>query len=187
MYALDRDTGHAWWISTEQRPGGVDRAVRRRHRGTCPATFPLWPGRCDRAAQPADLPAPTVTTLSATVVGTGSGEVDRAGQSQRPASGCWVLDVDGGTVVRRDRWPAGTCPTRCWGGPLTVTFSAPPGRRGAASTVDGRGGRAGDGAGHSTAVTGSPACPAIRAAAGGRRGGRDAQLRPGAGGTSRTL
>jgi hypothetical protein len=70
MYALDADSGRAWWASTELHPGTVTgRYVSGRT--PLPVDFPYLAG-VDVAtgrAQPADLPAPLVTATSSRVVG----------------------------------------------------------------------------------------------------------------------
>ncbi|WP_456845483.1 M28 family peptidase [Cellulomonas sp. P5_C6] len=66
MYALDADSGQAWWVSSEVSPSDWTSQFVSEHQDVH-TTFPLlgtgvWTG----AAEPADLPAPEVTTASDT-------------------------------------------------------------------------------------------------------------------------
>jgi hypothetical protein len=124
MYALDADTGEAWWISTEDDPGAWTAAYLDGHQDLS-GTFPLLAGDlATGAAEPADLPAPTLTT-SATDLGNGRRAVTVQVRSQRAAR-LLVLDVagarvTGATVAGRD------VPAEVLGEDrLTVTFHAPP-------------------------------------------------------------
>ncbi len=138
MYALDADTGEAWWISTEDDPGAWTAAYLDRHQDLS-GTFPLLAGDlATGAAEPADLPAPTLTT-SVTDLGNGRREVTVQVRSQRAAR-LLVLDVagarvTGATVAGRD------VPDEVLGEDrLTVTFHAPPdGGVGATFVVEGGG------------------------------------------------
>jgi hypothetical protein len=100
-YALDRDTGTAWWTSTESHPGAyTGRYVGGR--STLPVDFPYLAGKevATGRAQVADLPAPLVTTLSDGVVG-GRRVVSVRVTPQRAGVRLVALDltVDGGTVT----------------------------------------------------------------------------------------
>jgi len=138
MYALDADTGDAWWISTEDDP--VEWTAQYVSRSAdLTDTFPLFPGDVATGeAEPADLPAPTLTT-SVRDLGDGRREVTVQVQSQRAAR-LVVLDVSGAevtdaTVAGRDV-PAGVLGEDR----LTVTFHAPPAEGvGATFVVDGDG------------------------------------------------
>jgi hypothetical protein len=127
-YVLDRDTGQAWWASTESDPG-AHTAQYVDGRGTLPVDLPYLAGK-DVAlgdAQPADLPAPQVTTLSDAVVG-GKREITVRVTSQRPGVRLLGLDlsVDGGTVVRA-QLAGRAVPAEALGSDsLRITFHAPP-------------------------------------------------------------
>jgi len=124
MYALDADTGEAWWISTEDEP--VDWTAQYVDGSTdLTGTFPLFAGDvATGAAEPADLPAPVLST-SVRDLGDGRREVTVEVQSQRAAR-LVVLDVSGATVT--DATVAGRdVPGSVLGEDrLTVTFHAPP-------------------------------------------------------------
>jgi MFS family permease len=69
MYALDADSGKAWWVSSEVKPSGWTSQYVSGHEDVA-STFPLlgdgvWTGK----AEAADLPAPEVTTDSDTTSG----------------------------------------------------------------------------------------------------------------------
>jgi hypothetical protein len=127
-YALDRDTGKAWWASTESHPGAyTGRYVGGR--STLPVDFPYLAGKdvATGPAQVADLPAPLVTTLSDGVVG-GKRVVTVRVTPQRAGVRLVALDltVDGGTVIRaqaggRDVPAASLGKDHLW-----FTFHAPP-------------------------------------------------------------
>jgi hypothetical protein len=127
-YAMDRDTGQAWWASTERAPGTYTSQYVD-HRGTLPVDLPYLAGQEMELgdAQPADLPAPTVTPVSDTVVG-GKRRIIVRVTPQRPGVRLLGLDlhVDGGTVVRAQLagWDV---PDEALGGDsLRITFHAPP-------------------------------------------------------------
>jgi hypothetical protein len=97
---LDRDTGQASWVSTERTPGAWT-ADFVGSRFALPADYPylggdVWSGR----AEPADLAAADVETVSDTVLG-GRRELTVRVTPQRPGVRMLVLDlrVEGGTVV----------------------------------------------------------------------------------------
>jgi hypothetical protein len=127
-YALDRVTGQAWWASTERSPGEYTSQYVD-GRGTLPLDLPYLAGKemALGAAQPADLPAPQVTTLSDTVVG-GKREITVQVTPQRPGVRLLAVDlsVDGGTVTRA-RMAGRAVPDDAVGGDsLRITFHAPP-------------------------------------------------------------
>ncbi|MEV0563989.1 M28 family peptidase [Dactylosporangium sp. NPDC050588] len=70
MYALDRDTGTAQWVSLEQSPGAWTSRYVRDHR-SLDELFPVLPaGELSTGpAEAAPLPAPTATVLSDTTTG----------------------------------------------------------------------------------------------------------------------
>jgi hypothetical protein len=124
MYALDADSGEAWWISTEDDPVGWTAAYLDGHEDLS-GTFPLLAGDLGTgAAEPADLPAPTLTT-SATDLGDGRREVTLQVGSRRAAR-LLVLDVAGarvaGATVAGRAVPDGVLGEDR----LSVTFHAPP-------------------------------------------------------------
>jgi hypothetical protein len=126
-YALDRDTGEAWWASTEANPGAYT-AQYVDHRGTLPIDLPYLAGK-EMAlgdAQPAGLPAPEVTTVSDTVVG-GKRQIIVRVTPKRPGVRLLGLDlkVDGGTVVRA-QMAGRAVPDEALGeDSLRLTFHAP--------------------------------------------------------------
>jgi len=127
-YALDRDTGQAWWASTESSPGTYTAQYVGR-RGRLPIDLPYLAGK-EMAlgdAQPADLPAPQVTTLSDDVVG-GKRQITVKVTPQRSGVRLVALDlgVDGGTVTRA-QLAGRAVPEEALGGEsLRITFHAPP-------------------------------------------------------------
>ena len=127
-YVLDRDTGQAWWASTERRPGAyTSRYVG--DRGTLPIDLPYLAGQevALGDAQPADLPAPAVETVSDDVVG-GKRQLTVRVTSRRPGVRLLALElsVDGGTVVRA-QLAGRDVPDEALGGKsLRITFHAPP-------------------------------------------------------------
>ena len=127
-YALDRDTGSAWWASTETHPG----AYTGRYVGgaaTLPVDFPYLAGKVlsTGSAQVADLPAPVVTPVSDAVVG-GKRVLTVRVTPQRAGVRLLALDlrVDGGTITRA--LAAGRdVPEEALGTDhLEFTFHAPP-------------------------------------------------------------
>ena len=141
-YALDRDSGQAWWASTETSPGEyTSRYVDGR--GSLPVDFPYLVGK-DLAigqAQPADLPAPAVTTVSDAIVG-GKRQITVRVTPQRPGVRLLALDlgVDGGTVTRAQAAGRAVPDAALGQVHLMVTFHAPPADGLQASfTVDGDG------------------------------------------------
>ena len=128
MYALDTGSGQAWWASTEDEPGTyTGRYVSSR--GRLPADFPYLAGAdvVSGPAEPADLAAPTVETVSDGVVGENR-EITVRVTPQRAGVRLLALElsVDGGTVVRgrvagRPVAEGALGEDRLW-----VTFHAPP-------------------------------------------------------------
>ena len=180
-YALDRDTGQAWWASTESSPGAYTAQYVGR-RGTLPLDLPYLAGK-EMAlgdAQPADLPAPQVTTVSDDVVG-GRRQITVRVTPQRSGVRLLGLDlsVDGGTVVRA-QLAGRAVPDEALGSDSPAHhLPRAPGRR-SAGHLHRRRRRAGRPAGHRWQRR--PGRPTrLPAAAGRRRRGRYAQLRPGAG------
>jgi hypothetical protein len=128
VYALDGDTGQAWWASTEADPGAYTaRYVEGRE--TLPVDFPYLAGKdvATGPAEAADLPAPEVTPVSDGLVG-GKRQITVRVTPQRPGVRLLVLDlsVDGGTVTGAQA--AGrTVPDAALGEDhLWITFHAPP-------------------------------------------------------------
>lgn len=124
MYALDADRGDAWWISTEDDPVDWTAQYLDGH-ADLSDTFPVFAGDVATGeAEPADLPAPTLTA-SSTSLGDGRRALTVQVDSQRAAR-MLVLDVSGArvmgaTVAGRDV-PADVLREDR----LTVTFHAPP-------------------------------------------------------------
>jgi hypothetical protein len=126
-YALDRDTGKAWWASTESHPGAyTGRYVGGRP--TVPVDFPYLAGTdvASGPAQVADLPAPLVT-LSDAVVG-GRRVITVRVTPQRAGVRLVALDltVDGGTVTRAQAGGRDVPADALGKDRLRFTFHAPP-------------------------------------------------------------
>jgi hypothetical protein len=128
VYALDADTGTAWWASTEENPGEyTSRYVD--DRGGLPVDFPYLAGRdvAFGAAEAADLPAPAVTGIAQRAAGERR-EFAFTVTPQR--AGVRLLSVEitveNGTVVR-GRAGGRAVPQQALGEQsLTITFHAPP-------------------------------------------------------------
>jgi hypothetical protein len=102
VYALDADSGRAWWASTEDAPGSYTaRYVTGRE--PLPLDYPYLTGTevATGPAEVADLPAPAVEIVSDAVLG-GHRELTVRVTPQRPGVRLLVLDltVEGGTVTR---------------------------------------------------------------------------------------
>ncbi|MET0764562.1 MAG: M20/M25/M40 family metallo-hydrolase [Blastococcus sp.] len=128
VYALDRDSGQAWWASTEDQPGEyTSRYVDGRE--ALPADFPYLSG-ADVATGPAevaDLPAPAVEVISDRPAAEGR-EITFRVTPQRDDVRLLVLDVrtDGGTVAAA-RVAGRSVPEVALGEDrLWLTFHAPP-------------------------------------------------------------
>ncbi len=121
MYALDADTGEAWWVSTEVHPQDWTQAYLDGEQADLSEAFPVLPeGAATGPAEVADLPAPEVTATR------DGDEVTVRLESRRDARLvvlrlAGVDSVDGATVLGRD------VPTESLGADhLTVTVHAPP-------------------------------------------------------------
>jgi hypothetical protein len=127
-YVLDRDTGQAWWASTESHPGAYTSQYVD-GRGTLPVDLPYLAGQevALGDAQPADLPAPQVTTVSDGVVG-GKRQITVRVTPQRSGVRLLGLDlsVDGGTVVGAQLAGRAVPDEALGGDSLRITFHAPP-------------------------------------------------------------
>jgi hypothetical protein len=142
VYALDHDSGQAWWVSTEQDPGEyTSRYVDGRR--PLPTDFPYLRG-ADVATGPAevaDLPAPELEVLSVREAGDAR-ELTLRLAPRRDGVRLLVLDVrtDGGTVTSA-RVAGRSVPAVALGQErLWLTFHAPPeGGLQAAVTVEGGG------------------------------------------------
>ncbi|HEY0401714.1 MAG TPA: M28 family peptidase [Blastococcus sp.] len=142
VYALDGDTGRAWWASTEADPGAYTaRYVDGRE--TLPVDFPYLAGKdvATGPAEAADLPAPAVAVVSDGLTG-GKRQITVRITPQRPGVRLLVLDlsVDRGTVTAAQAGGR-TVPDAALGEDhLWITFHAPPvGGLQATFTVDGDG------------------------------------------------
>jgi hypothetical protein len=143
VYALDGDSGRAWWASTETSPGAYTGRYVDAHQAL-PVDFPYLTGVdiTTGPAEVADLPAPEVTPVSDTVVG-GLRQITVRVTPQRPGVRLLVLDlrVDGGTVTA-GRAAGRSVPEEALGQDhLWITFHAPPASGGLQATfaVDGDG------------------------------------------------
>jgi hypothetical protein len=127
-YVLDRDTGQAWWASTERSPGDYT-AQYVDSRGTLPVDLPYLAGHevALGDAEPADLPPPQVTTVSDSVVG-GKRQIIVRVTPQRPGVRLLGLElrVDGGTVVRAQLAGRAVPDEALGSDSLRITFHAPP-------------------------------------------------------------
>ena len=128
VYALDADTGQAWWASTEADPGEyTSRYVD--DRGELPVDFPYLTGRevATGPAQVADLPAPAVDAITERE----AGDLHEYAFTVTPQrAGVRLLTVEvtvpDGTVVRA-RAGGRAVPDEALGEDrLTITFHAPP-------------------------------------------------------------
>jgi hypothetical protein len=142
VYALDADAGRAWWATREAEPGEYT-ARYVNGRGPLPVEFPYLAGQdiTTGPAEPAVLPAATVTRLSDDVV-SGRRRLTVRVEPQRPGVRLVVLDlsVDGGSVVRAQIAGRAVPEEALRRDSLTVTFSAPPaGGLQATFVVDGDG------------------------------------------------
>jgi hypothetical protein len=128
VYALDRDSGQAWWASTEEEPG----AYTARYvdgRKPLPVDFPYLTGSdvATGPAEDADLPAPRVEVTSDRSSGS-EREITFRVTPQRDDVRLLVLDVrtDGGTVTAA-RVAGRAVPDVALGEKrLWLTFHAPP-------------------------------------------------------------
>jgi hypothetical protein len=128
VYALDADSGQAWWATTEENPGEyTSRYVDGR--GRLPVDFPYLTGRdvAFGAADAADLPAPAVTAITQRKAAD-SREFSFTVTPQRAGVRLVTVEitVDGGSVVRA-RAGGRAVPDEALGEEsLTITFHAPP-------------------------------------------------------------
>ena len=142
VYALDRDTGQAWWASTESHPGAyTSQYVDGRE--TLPVDLPYLAGLEVAAgpAQVADLPAPEVATVSDELVG-GKRQITVRVTPQRSGVRLLALDlsIDGGTVTGAQAAGRGVPAAARGEDHLAITFHAPPeGGLQAGFTVEGDG------------------------------------------------
>lgn len=142
VYALDSDTGQAWWASTEDTPGAFTaRYVEGRE--PLPADYPYLTGEdvATGPAEAADLPAPEVEVVSDAEVG-GQRQITVRVTTQRPGVRLLVLDVgvDGGTVTRGQVAGRAVPEVALGEDRLWITFHAPPaGGLQATFAVDGDG------------------------------------------------
>jgi hypothetical protein len=128
VYALDRDSGQAWWASTEEKPG----AYTARYvdgRKPLPVDFPYLTGNdvATGPAEDADLPAPKVEVTSDRPSGSDR-EITFRVTPQRDDVRLLVLDVrtEGGTVTAA-RVAGRAVPDVALGeNRLWLTFHAPP-------------------------------------------------------------
>ena len=128
VYVLDKDTGQAWWASTEDTPGGYTaRYIRGREQ--MPADYPYLTGEDmgTGPAEPADLPAPEVEVVSDGEVG-GQRQITVRVTPQRPGVRLLALDlgVDGGTVTRAQAAGRAVPEVALGEDRLWITFHAPP-------------------------------------------------------------
>ncbi|WP_209306465.1 M20/M25/M40 family metallo-hydrolase [Blastococcus sp. CT_GayMR19] len=128
VYALDTDSGQAWWASTEHEPGEyTGRYVSSR--GALPVDFPYLAGAdvVSGAAEPAPLPAPVVETVSDSVVG-GNREITVRVTPQRSGVRLLALElsVEGGSVTGGRLAGRPVAEPALGGDRLWVTFHAPP-------------------------------------------------------------
>ena len=121
MYALDADTGSAWWVSSEVSPSDWTGQFVSEHEDVH-ATFPLlgtdvWTGQ----AEAADLPAPEVTTDSDTTTD-GVRTLELTVTPQRDVRLVSLTIADGG--VQSAQIEGRDVPVA--DGTLAAVFNAPP-------------------------------------------------------------
>jgi hypothetical protein len=142
VYALDTETGQAWWASTEAEPGRyTGRYVSSR--GALPVDFPYLAGAevVSGPAEPAALPAPVVETVSDTRIGENR-EITVRVTPQRTGVRLLTLElsVEGGTVIRGRAAGRAVDEQALGEDRLWLTFHAPPaGGLQASFTVSGGG------------------------------------------------
>ena len=128
VYALDTDSGRAWWASTEDDPGTYT-AQYVEGRGELPVDYPYLAGQevATGPAELADLPAPEVTVVSDQVVG-GDRQITVRVTPQRDGVRLLVLDlaVEGGTVTRAQAAGRAVPEAALGEDRLWITFHAPP-------------------------------------------------------------
>jgi hypothetical protein len=128
VYVLDRDSGSAWWATTEGNPGTYT-AGYVGEGNQLDASYPYLDGDDVRTgeAQVADLPAPAVEVVSDEVVGE-TREIRVRVTPQRPDVRLLTVELtaDGGTVERA-RAGGRAVPDEALGeNRLRITFHAPP-------------------------------------------------------------
>ncbi len=128
VYALDADTGQAWWASTEEEPGEYT-AQYVDGRSELPVDFPYLAGRevANGPADVADLPAPVVDRITERATGD-LREVSFTVTPQRPGVRLLTVEVTvpDGTVIRA-RAGGRAVPEQALGvNRLSITFHAPP-------------------------------------------------------------
>ncbi|WP_448641421.1 M20/M25/M40 family metallo-hydrolase [Geodermatophilus sp. URMC 63] len=128
MYWMEADRGQAWWVSLEDDP--VDWTAQYLAGADAPPgeladAVPVLGGDVATGeAEPADLPAPALTTSVRELAG-GRREVTVAVQSRRPARQV-MFDVAGATVTDATVADRAVPAQALQQDRLTVTFSAPP-------------------------------------------------------------
>jgi hypothetical protein len=139
VYALDADSGQAWWVSTEDDPGAYTAGYVGR-RGDLPVAFPYLEGELALGdAEPADLPAPEPTVDADAQVG-GARRFTVTVAPQRDVR-LLALEVttDGGSVTSAAAEGRDVAGTALGSDRLFVTFHAPP-DEGVRFTVEVQGG-----------------------------------------------
>jgi hypothetical protein len=139
VYALDADSGQAWWVSTEDDPGAYTAGYVGR-RGDLPVDFPYLEGELALGdAEPADLPAPELTVDADARVG----DARRFTVTVAPQRGVRLLALevrtDGGSVTSAAAEGRDVAPAALGSDRLFVTFHAPP-DEGVRFTVEVQGG-----------------------------------------------
>lgn len=121
MYALDADTGQAWWVSTEVSPQDWTRAYLDGSQADLAEAFPVLPeGAATGPAQAADLPAPEVTAVR-------DGDEVTVRIAPRRDARLVVLRLAGVTSVDAAAVEGRDVPAESLGADhLTVTVHAPP-------------------------------------------------------------
>jgi hypothetical protein len=126
-YALDADSGRAWWASTEQQPGAfTGRYVHGRT--PVPVAFPYLDGAdvATGAARPAALPAPVVTSADQRVVGARREITVRAASRRQVRQLAFDLRATGGRITEARVQGTEIPPAALGGDRLRVVFSGPP-------------------------------------------------------------
>ena len=141
VYALDADSGRAWWASTEDDPGSwTSRYVDRE--GDLPVEFPYLGGRLALGdAEVADLPAPGLTVDADTRTGDRRRLVVTVAPQREVRLLALEVRTDGGTVVAAEAEGRAVPDVAVGSDRLFVTFHAPP-EDGVRFTVEVEGGGA---------------------------------------------
>ena len=126
VYALDADSGQAWWVSTEDDPGAYTAGYVDR-RGDLPVDFPYLDGELALGdAEPADLPAPELTVDADARVGDARRFTVTVAPQRDVRLVALEVRADGGSVTSAAAEGRDVPGTALGSDRLFVTFHAPP-------------------------------------------------------------